>query len=76
MTVSVVQAQDVVWRVDEGAAPISFTLETSVLPYFPWLRVRERLHVAAEFYGAIAQREEHDRLGRAGDVVWESMRLR
>jgi hypothetical protein len=37
MTVSVVQAKDVVWRVDEGAAPISFTLETSVLPYSSWL---------------------------------------
>jgi hypothetical protein len=35
MTVSVVQAQDVVWRVDEVAAPVAFTLETSVLPYFP-----------------------------------------
>ena len=56
MTVSVVQAQDVVWRVDEGAAPISFTLETNVLPFSSRLRVRERLQVAAEFHGAMAQK--------------------
>jgi len=35
MTVSVVQAQDEVWRVDEVAAPVAFTLETNVLPFFP-----------------------------------------